>query len=376
MLNFLGQDFIDATIKQKKYSQMQPAPVDGSLPLASNKWYMLQYEIAYDSNVSQIPYNNIQFNWYINYYNVTKMKLEGDFVGQLNGIIGNSSTSGSNDIFSSLIKGGTTVGTGVLAGIGQDFIKNNGNTETGVNQLGLSKDVFKSLSKGFTSAISTASGNLPGAIMNILSAVVGGSSGGPTPISFNIDAKITLEGTGTNGGSFPSGPTSLWVPGTNIASNAIGFIPLYNKSLGVINFSGKPKLEIKVSERYYEVPDEPFDPDRMVGVREFTGSLPSKIDYSNYLQINPEVLKIAKVEIKQQELIYTATDYTYVGGQKIFQINPPYIRWIESNSQELNSPLPDNQKFGVRFTIKVTPFSGAPYSIIIKTFALADDWKY
>ena len=375
MLNFIGQDFIDATINQKKYSQMQPAPIDGSLPLASNKWYMLQYEIAYDSNISQIPYNYIQLSWYVNYYNVTRIKLEGDLVGKLNGIIGSSSTSGP-DIFSPLINAGTTVGTGVLAGIGQDFIKNNGDTETGVNKLGLPKDVFKSLSKGVSSAMSTASGNLPGAIMNILSAIIGGSSGGPTPISFSMNAKITLEGTGTNSGSFPSSPTSLWVPGTNINSSAIGFIPIYNKPLGVVNFSGKPKLEIKVTERYYQVADEPFDADRMIDVRESTGFFPTKIDYSSYLQINPEVLKTAKVEIKQQDLIIKAIDYSVVGGKEILQINPPYIRWIECNNSYINSPLFDNLRFGVRFTIKVSPLNGSSPSIIIKTFALTDVWKY
>lgn len=48
MLNFLGEEIIDATKKKMSYQQMQPAPIDGSMPLASNKWYMMQYEMAYD----------------------------------------------------------------------------------------------------------------------------------------------------------------------------------------------------------------------------------------------------------------------------------------------------------------------------------------
>lgn len=40
--------------------QMQPAPMDGSLPLAANRWYMMQYELAYDPNLADIPYKDIR----------------------------------------------------------------------------------------------------------------------------------------------------------------------------------------------------------------------------------------------------------------------------------------------------------------------------
>ena len=58
----------------------------------------------------------------------------------------------------------------------------------------------------------------------------------PQLVSLNIKANINLEGTGLNSGSFPSSPTSFWMPGTSIPPTAIGYLPLYNESLGIFNF--------------------------------------------------------------------------------------------------------------------------------------------
>lgn len=95
ILNYLGQDIIDLDKEpNKQYMQMQPAPMDGSLPLAANRWYMMQYELAYDPNLADIPYKDIQFSWTLNYYNVQQISLGGNITGSLNGTIG--SASGSN----------------------------------------------------------------------------------------------------------------------------------------------------------------------------------------------------------------------------------------------------------------------------------------
>lgn len=118
LLNFMGEAIVDGSKNKETYSQMQPAPDDGSLPLASNKWYMMQYELAYDEQIAQLPYNSIQLNWYMNYYNVEKIDLNGDFVGTIKSAIGSSS---GNNIFSGLGNVGKVTGTGILAGIGDNF---------------------------------------------------------------------------------------------------------------------------------------------------------------------------------------------------------------------------------------------------------------
>ena len=173
--------------------------------------------------------------------------------GSLNGTIGSASES---NLFKPLLGVGKAVGTGVLAGVGKDLITHNTiNAETGENKLGLSNKIFKDVAKGVSAALSAASGNIPGAIMGLLSAVAGGSSSTPIPISLTLKAEIKLEGTGTEGGAFPSTPVSFWIPGTNITSEATGFVPLYDKSLGVLYLREKPKLVISeyYDEKFYEV---------------------------------------------------------------------------------------------------------------------------
>lgn len=71
--------------------------------------------------------------WYMNYYNVEKIKLGGDFVGMIKGIIGSFF---ENNIFLNLGKvvGDVVkvVGIGVVVGFGENFfIKNIINEDIG-----------------------------------------------------------------------------------------------------------------------------------------------------------------------------------------------------------------------------------------------------
>ena len=121
ILNFLGNEIIDGEVCQKSYSQVQPQPLDGSLPLASNKWYMMQYEMAYDPNISTIPYSDIQLSWKLNYHNIAQMTIDGQLVGSITGVIGASSSDTSASI-KNFAKG---AGVAVLAGVGKEVILNN-----------------------------------------------------------------------------------------------------------------------------------------------------------------------------------------------------------------------------------------------------------
>lgn len=356
ILNYLGQDIIDiAKEPNKQYMQMQPAPIDGSLPLAANRWYMMQYELAYDPNLADIPYKDIQFSWTLNYYNVQQISLGGNITGTLNGTIGSS--SGSN-LFKPLLGVGKAVGTGVLAGVGKDLMTHNTiNAETGENKLGLSNKIFKDVAKGVSAALSAASGNIPSAIMGLLSAVVGGSSSTPTPISLTLKAEIELKGTGTEGGAFPSTPVSFWIPGTNITSEATGFVPVYNKNLGVLYLHEKPTLLIN---SYYKEKYEELDPmyghDMMIGFNYYC--LFPTVDFSDYLIFNPEIEKLAYVEILKQDIVYSG------------EVNPKsaWCGEIDIYRDEYGPVLP--AILAIRFTIKVSPKNGTSPSIIIKTFEI------
>jgi len=362
MLNFLGQEIVDASTNQKMYSQIQPDQSDGMPPLAANKWYMLQYEIAYDPNLSQIQYNNIQLYWYISYCNVKTVNLGGNVDGEMKAILGSSSSSSSNSTFiSELVQTGKTAGTGVVAGVGKTMLDNAKVGDDGSNKLGLPKGVFQSLLSGIGSAISSAGSSIAG---NLLNLILGGSSGSSTPpVNYSINATMNLSGSITSSGSFPSSPTSFWVPGTQNLSSAQGYVPLYNKVLGVVNFSGKPSIAITKYENTWMDFDPKFGHDLLpFGQWSVTFHMQ---DYSNNLKINPEILNIANVTIERQDLI------AFTGGGTL--LNPTFI-WVEMVEGNLGygTSINDTEVYdaAVRFTIKVTPKDGSPSSTIIKTFKL------
>lgn len=132
MLNFLGNGLIDLDKKVKNYRQLQPAPSDGSSPLASNRWYMMEYEFAYDPFLGLVRWDRIQLNWSLNYCNVTQFSFEGNIEGTLHAIMGSSETINPiKDL-------GQNVGKGVFAGIGMSMLERNTiNSATGENRLGL-----------------------------------------------------------------------------------------------------------------------------------------------------------------------------------------------------------------------------------------------
>ncbi len=369
LLNFLGTDLIDVASNSLKYSQMQPMPSDGSLPLGGRKWYMLQYELAYDPDLGKIPYQEIQLSWFMNYHNIERISLGGNIVGTLNGAAGSN-----NEILSKLGDVGKTAGTMVLAGIGKNFFtKQTIDENTGENKLGLPNKVFKAAAEGAGKAISNAQSGLPKVIMNFLGAVIGGSSGGATA-SFNMNADVNLEGTAVSSGSFSSSPTSMWIPGTNISPNAIGFLPLYNKKLGVFNLTSKPTIIIGGECRV-----ENYGSSTLPWHANSNFSFP-KVDFSNLLVFNDDVLNIADIGVLRQEVVVlkkeASVSINSLGGERevignygeVF-INPQII----TESFEFRSHFFGNFKVGVRFSIKVTPKNGAPSSIITKTFLINAD---
>ena len=378
MLNFMGEYIIDTDKPKQTYSQMQPAPDDGSLPLASNKWYMVQYELAYDKGISKLPYNSIQMAWYMNYHNVEKIKLGGDLVGTIKGTIGSSS---ENNIFSNLGKAvgdvAKVAGTGVVAGLGENFLtKNTINEDTGQNKLGLPNSIFKAALKGIRSAITNSANGLPGQIIGIFSAMFKKGES-PQLVSLNIKANINLEGTGLNSGSFPSSPTSFWMPGTSIPPTAIGYLPLYNESLGIFNFvKGNITITGKRDIRILNVVDE-----GETVINETVSFYPR--DFSQYLEFNPSIRDIVNIKIQKQELLIFVEDKARsvttnakveeFGDEKGY-VDPNEIKcglYFGQSSPEEVPPFDEKPfKCAVRFTLLIEPHDGAAATVVTKTFLL------
>lgn len=364
LLNFLGNDAIDATAHVSQYDQIQQSPSDGSSPLATNKWYMIQYELAYDPNIVSIPYNQIQLKWYLNYVNVQELKLTGIQKGNIKGTIGSSGTS---SVLSEFKAAGKAAGTGVLAGIGMKFITDNEiNAKTGENKLGFNEYAFKSISSGLKSALSGSISSLPGALFKGLSAIFGSNANQPIPVNLQFSTEISLIGDMTEKGSFPASPISFWIPGTNIASGAAGYIPLYNKPLGVLNLNGKPKIKTRCEILCYPEED-PYDGSIHPAWR-YDMIYPNPIDYSDYLIINPEVKKIADVIIKQQDLVCLNPKRLTVTN-----INPKKICVGIKYSGYGDTGSVDYPILAVRFTIEIRPKNGDSISTIIKTFMLDEE---
>lgn len=331
------------------------------------------YELAYDSQIKAYNYNDIKFNWNLSYHDITTFEFSGESVGTLAGTIGAS----SNNTGSSLKDIVKTTSTGVLAGIGSDFFTKNSTTDittypTG-NKLGIPSNVYENLKKGVSAALSAATGNLPGAAVKLLSAIVGGSSGGPTPISLNLKTKMKLTGTSSSSGAIPSTPITFWIPATININQAPNYIPYYNKTLGVINFTGKPSINIQCERYNYEITiDDGGYVETLAGHTD-TYKFPKTFDYSNYLVINPEVEKIASVKVERQDLAVLVYNYSISSPNDDYSntlINPETIVFNQDPISSTSGMSP--KVIGVRFTIRITPFNGSPSSVILKTFKLND----
>ena len=390
MLNFLGTDIVNVSQNQLSYTQVEPAPKDGSAPLGSNKWYMLQYELAYDPQTANTNYNNIQLSWFNNYNSISKVSLGGPLQGTLNGTVG-SSTSGIN---SAIQNGVNTITTAGLSLIGSSVLNNASGSFQGVypeytsdgtligytpatsnNNLGLPDGIFTSLKTGLSNALSAASGNIPGAIAGILSAIIGGSSNATT-VSLNLNAKLRLDGTSTSQGSFPASPTSVYVPGSIIDPiSAPNYIPLYNQSLGVFNLSNKPTINVHTSTSTILVNEGGID----IPFTQYTNLYTVNQGLFNSLFItNPAVVKSlatgATIQNLNTQVVLlnpnTGYNFQVTGTQEIY-VN--YTAYTGTNVTTVYSKehgaQPINDLAAIRVSFDVIPNNGTtPKSTIIKSF--------
>jgi len=363
MLNFLGNDVVDISTNKNSYSQMQPKPMDGSYPLASNKWYMLQYEIAYDPSIKSKTSNDIMLSWFTNFYGVSDVKLFGQLNGSINGSIGSS--QGGN-FFSKLGRTGKTAGTVALSALGVDFIdKNTIDAGAGTNKLNLPNNIFKAMSKGVSSALSGAASNLPGSIFNLFSGLLSKSGSAGQSVDLKFNAEIDITGDITNYGSFPSSPTSMYVPGTIIDQSVQGYIPAYTKPLGVFYLNSKPVIQVQniTSVKRTGSPRTGFSFDIV------HRKLITEQNNAGKLIINNDLLSYANVSLVDEDVVYirqgdSGTISSYNGTlETIGKYSEVYSDCTEIIFRGAVSFTP-----AVRMTLKVSPKNGQPPTYIIHTF--------
>ena len=355
----LGKEIIDPEERYATtdYIQIQGSP-DNISPMAANKWYMMQYELAYDPDITSIPYDQVQLAWYLNYCNVQTIKLGGTQEGRINGTIGAASSTTFYDEFKTAAK---STGTAVLTGIGKNFITENARDETTDslgrnNNLGLPNYIYSSISNTINSALSGSLDEIPQALFKGFNAIFGlNKTTQPIPINLTFKSQIELNGDLSDRGSFPSSPSSFWLPGTDIASDAVGYIPLYNKPLGVLGLDGRPKVSPMVI--YQRVSD---------GYKLFVTYKTNT--FRQRLQYNPEVEAIADIQLTKLELIETDFQgrFTQVCPNRFF------AGTLDTNYNPTSSiDVPEYLAF--RATFKITPNNGDEPTVIIKTFKTDQD---
>lgn len=371
MLNFLGTDIVDPAKAQTSFSQIEPAPSDGSQPLASNKWYMLQYEIAYDPQIVNFNYQDIQLSWFTNFNSVSTISLGGTETGTIK----STASAPGTELNKALINGGKVLGVGALAVVGSSFLSNNGNETTGINSIGLPTKIFSSISKGVSAALSTASGNIPGAIVGIFNAIFGGSSS-PT-VNLNLNTTIALTGTDKMAGSFPSSPTSIYIPGTTFTSNVQGYIPLYNQPLGIVNATKRPVVKIledhsrPSSDGLYHTHYTLETP-----MSDFIVFNPAIYFDATVKNINAVIVAIDPTYMDYPDTKYTNGVVETVGTHTVLsQSFDDYDELMPSLDTYCGSyvvPFTSDKGFvAIRLSFDIIPKDGSPKSSIIKTF-LAD----
>lgn len=375
LLNFMGTEIIDKSSNQKTFSQILPAPTDGSSPLASNKWYMMQYEFAYDPTISSIPYDEIQISWSAGYCNITEYKFNGKATGTIKTSVGSNSelTSQIQNTQKNTIKG-------VVGGISLELLNKSETDDNGGNSLGIPNKIFKNVSNGVESIIKGASSGVFSGIAGIFNALF--FNGESKSLDLSVDMDINLTGNSTEQGTFPSSPTSLWMPGTDFSSSVSGYIPLYNKPLGVFNMNTYLTYNIETTIQNHIVDN--------ICTRIATFDVEFIPEYIyllwNYIDINPEVKAIADIEKKSVDLLYIPlNDSTHIhkptgeirtetigkyDNVYIFPSSVQYVMKISSTIKPHDKLTAPPFILGVRYVLEIKPKDGSPSSLIIKTFKL------
>ena len=262
---------------------------------------------------------------------------------------------------------------GVVGIVGENVLNNLKQTPTETdshnNKIGLKNEYFTKLLSGAASLASGFFGGLPGAAASILNAIIGGKTSSPgQAVSLKANTTIELTGSQTSNGAINA--ISMFIPGTNIPGNIQGSVPLYNKSLGVVNYYGPNDLYIQ--EDQYLI----FDVAEIGG-----GEIPfreehcqryilfdvGRDNYERNLVFNPEVTKIADVSVVSEDLILRDPKT----GRIDTNITTLYSDWSDCPMHNYSNPYPEYE-YGVRFLIKVQPKDGSPASYICKTFKLEE----
>lgn len=353
LLNYLPGGVVDTNNNIITFSQLQPKMYTGGAPLAGRRWYMMEYELAYDPELDWLNSEQLRFVWSLDYVNVTEIMLEGNAKSEIYGTIG-----GAGNFWQDVAN---STGEGVLSVLGLDLLNHlTVNSQTGENKIGLSGTMFKGLVNGITSVVNSIGSGTPSFVINFLSSVFGGKSNSSQPaVSLKSEVDINLQGNMTSYGAVSSTPISFIVPGTRFDSSVVGYVPLYDEPLGVFYWEDDVVVNLVEKVNRYQMEDEIM----WTGTYdvEYTVLREQQQDFSQYIVFNPRVMAIANLSVVSQE-VYAVEE----GSGTLLQF--PLEGTIYSSPWEVDEPLPDITDVCIKVVVKVAPKNGAPASYISKTF--------
>lgn len=362
LFDFLTGDWIDTVYDKRSFSQIQPKPLHGGAPFASNRWYMFEYELAYDPDTESM--SNLRLAWRVDFTNVDSLVFSGTGVSDVNGLIGSGSKTSTNPMKSivSDIDDAATIG-GTFTAFGVDFLATMLKNETTYeNRIGLSPTLFKRIYNSAIEAADVFSGGIVSSTVDFLNAVIGGSSTtSTTPITLKASTDFRFAGTTENNYSFPSMPISWLIPGTIIPSTYQSYIPLSDDPLGVFNWTGRAYYQ---TQEGYDVVE---DPSGYGTYKEYYGHIEFAWSYDDLLDglvINPAVEEVADVSVAE------AVFFVMIGDDIIIEPQDLEYSWSD-NPYVGGESMPSSFTCGLKLVIHVDPKDqSVPDSYIYKTFAV------
>lgn len=338
MMNFAGQDIVDVAIKRMFASNIEEAQ------LAPSTWYAMEFELAYDKNMSTQNFTSFAFDWTAKSIDVTSIALNGTQTGSIKGSI-------------------TIPGTNFTISPSLSVTTNSGNVTMGGKSTAdkLLPSLGSSIVNGIKSGITNG---LSGLVSNFISGIF--KRKGATNeenVHLKMDTRINLQGTLTN--SFLITSPKLAIPGYNQTSTT-GYIPDYNSPLGVFYLSAKPV--VKVRKTHHSTGEIETS---------YTNVL-FQLDNTTYqIDYNPAVTGIAQIQnVRREVVLYD--NLPFIGtlstdglvetvGNRNLLTNVSFYDAEFGRITGGGTTLPFN--VGVRISFDVVPNNGAAPVTITHTFA-------
>jgi hypothetical protein len=340
MMNFAGQDVVDVNTKSAFASTIEQWQV------APATWYAIQYEIAYDPNMTTQNFNSFNFNWAMRSSQITDIAMNGTASGTLSGTI---ALPGTNFTISPTfnIDGSTNKTT----------ITVNGSSDADKLKPTLGQTIVNNIKTALTSGLTGLAKNLLGGLFK---------KNNTTPdenVNLKLNANIALKGTLTS--SFLITTPTFAIPGYDQAATP-GVLPAYPDPLGVFYISAKPVVNRTVQSTVVEDDNgRNYDVDQRYSINES----------SFQLIFNRAVTDVAMIaNIKKEIVMSNVSSDTFgldrIGGtlEQIADKNV-YTGVVTGIERTVPRPTPlQDVGLAVRITFDVIPNDHSAQHTIIKTF--------